>query len=100
MPLTTYSAVRRSERESEMVPITLVTRPEIFRQDEGAATMDTSLHGMKVRTTLALVRGEWVGVIPKGEFPHAIPAHVVWVREEESSHWTIAGIEFESVLMI
>jgi hypothetical protein len=100
MPSNTPVAVRRSERESEVVSIALVTRPEVFRQDESATTIDTSLHGMKVRTLLSLVPGEWVGVIPKGDFPHAIPAHVVWVREEESTYWTVAGIEFESALAV
>jgi PilZ domain len=100
MPSNTHVAVRRSERESELVSITLVTRPEVFRQDESATTLDTSLHGMKVRTALSLIPGEWVGVIPKGEFPHAIPAHVVWVQAEESGYWTVAGIEFESALAV
>jgi hypothetical protein len=100
MPSSTLIEIRRSERESASIPITLVTRPEVFRQDEEAITIDTSLHGMKVRTALSLVPGEWVGVIAKGEFPHAIPAHVVWVREDESSHWIFAGIEFVPALSI
>jgi hypothetical protein len=69
-------------------------KPENFKADDSATTVDVSLRGAKVETSLALVPGEWVGVIPKGEFPHAIPARVVWVREDESSHFTVAGLEF------
>ena len=39
-----------------------------------------------------------MGVINKGDFPHAIPTRVVWVREDESSHWTFAGLEFLETL--
>jgi len=85
---------RRWERELATIPIRLVLKAENFKADDSALAVDVSLCGMKVRTNLALVPGEWVGVVPKGEFPHAIPARVVWAREDESSHWTFAGIEF------
>lgn len=91
---TTPANIRRSERESATIPIRLVKHAGGFRQDDAATTIDISLYGMRVRTALTLVPREWAGVVVKGEFPHAIPAHVVWVREEESSHWTFAGIEF------
>jgi hypothetical protein len=35
--------------------------------------------------------------VPKGEFPHAIPARVVWVRGE-SGLWYVAGLEFLQTL--
>jgi hypothetical protein len=85
---------RRWERELATIPVRLVLKAENFKADDSAITVDVSLRGMKVRTNLALVPGEWVGVVPKGEFPQAIPARVVWVREDESSHWTFAGLEF------
>lgn len=85
---------RRWERELAAIPISLVLKPEEFKTDDTAMTVDVSLRGMKVRTKLALVPGEWIGVVPKGEFPHAIPARVVWVREDEVSRWTFAGLEF------
>ena len=88
------SNARRWERELATVPIRLVLKAESFKADDSATTIDVSLGGAKVQTNLALVPGEWVGVVPKGEFPHAIPARVVWAREDESSHWTLAGIEF------
>lgn len=98
MPTSTPADLRRSERVSATIAISLVKGAECFRSDLGATTTDISLYGMRVRTMLTLVPGEWVGVVPKGEFPHAIPAHVVWVREEESSPWICAGIQFLTTL--
>jgi len=88
--------LRRFERETAAIPVSLVLRPENYKvwRDHSATTIDISLSGVGVRTTLALVPGDWVGIVPKGEFPHAIPACVVWAREEESTHWTIAGLHF------
>ena len=37
--------------------------------------------------------GEAVGVVPRGDISHAIPARAVWVREDERK-WTYAGLEF------
>ena len=85
---------RRWERRPATIPISLVLDPDHFKADDSAITLDISLHGARVRTKLALVPGEWVGVVPKGEFPHAIPTRVVWVQEYESSEWTFAGLEF------
>lgn len=85
---------RRWERELSSVPIKLVLRAETFKSDTSAITVDVSLRGMQVRTNLMLVPGEWVGVVPKGGFPHAIPGRVVWSREDEISRWIFAGIEF------
>lgn len=84
---------RRWERQPATIPIGLVLKADHFKADDSAITVDISLHGARVRTKVALVPGEWVGVIAKGEFPHAIPSRVVWAREDESSHWTCAGLE-------
>jgi hypothetical protein len=85
---------RRWEREPAHIPIKLVLKAEKFKADNSAVTVDVSLRGMKVQTNLALIPGEWVGIVPKGGFPQAIPARVVWAREDEVSHWVVAGIEF------
>jgi hypothetical protein len=69
-----------------------------FKRDDSAITVEVSIHGVRVRTSLALVPGEWVGYIVKGKFPYAIPTRVVWVREDEYSHWTLAGLEFLDTL--
>ncbi|HXW15762.1 MAG TPA: PilZ domain-containing protein [Terriglobia bacterium] len=85
---------RRWERQEAETPIRLVLDPAHFKSDNSAVTLDISIYGARVRTSLELAPGDWVGVIAKGDFPHAIPARVVWSREDEYSHWTFAGLEF------
>jgi hypothetical protein len=94
MQTNTSVPPRRWERQPASIPISLVLKADHFKADNSAITVDISLHGAEVRTNLTLAPGEWVGVVPKGEFPHAIPTHVVWVREDEASRWTFAGLEF------
>lgn len=94
MQTNAYATLRRWEREPATIPVRLVLKAENFKADDLAVSIDLSLHGIRVQTSLALGAGEWVGVVPKGEFPHAIPARVVWAREDEISHWTVAGLEF------
>jgi hypothetical protein len=89
---------RRWERQPAAIPISLVLKTDPFKADDSAIAVEISLHGARVRTKLALVPGEWLGVVPSGEFPHAIPTRVVWVREDEYSHWTLAGVEFLDAL--
>jgi hypothetical protein len=63
--------------------------------DWGSATaVDISVPGASVRTKLALVPREWLKVAVTGEISHAVAALVAWVREDESSHSTLAGLEF------
>ena len=88
---------RRWERQPAKIPIRLVLKADHFKADDSAITVDISL-GARVQTKLALVPGEWVGVVLSGEFPYAIPTRVVWVREDEHSHWTFAGLEFLDAL--
>jgi hypothetical protein len=94
MEESNFHIPRRWEREPAHIPIKLVLKAERFKADNSATTVDVSLRGMKVQTNLTLIPGEWVGVVPKGGFPQAIPARVVWAREDEVSHWVFAGIEF------
>jgi hypothetical protein len=75
-----------------------VLKASPFKADDSAVTVDISLHGAKVRTKLTLVPGEMVRFVPKGEFPDAIPTRVIWAREDESSDWTFAGLEFQNTL--
>jgi hypothetical protein len=89
--------LRRSQREVATIPVSLVVRSEARKVDNEAYTIDISLRGVCVRTALELVPGEQVGVVPKGEFPHAIPARVVWVRGE-ADFWSVAGLEFLQTL--
>jgi len=94
MQTNTFPNARRWERESATISIKLVLKAERFKADNSATTIDLSLRGMRVQTNLTLVPGEWVGIVAKGEFPHAIPARVVWSRVDDFSQWTIAGLEF------
>jgi hypothetical protein len=66
--------------------------------DNSAITVDISPRGAKVRTKLLLVSGERVGVVLNQESPDVIPTRVAWVREFESSHLTLAGLEFLNTL--
>jgi hypothetical protein len=94
MQADTEIVPRRWERQKTESPVRLVLDSARFKADNSAIALDISLYGARVRTNLSLVPGEWVGVIPKGDFPHAIPARVVWSREDNYSHWTFAGVEF------
>ena len=92
MPTNDPNKVRRCERKPKTIPISLVLKDQ-SKLDGSAFTLDISLRGASVRTKLALSPGESVGVVPKGDLPHAIPARAVWVREDECK-WTYAGLEF------
>jgi hypothetical protein len=98
MDETTPRTPRRWERRPAAIPVSLVLKADRFKSDDSASTVDISLRGARVRTKLALVPGEWVGLVPKGEFPHAIPTRVVWVQEYESGEWIFAGLEFLNAL--
>ena len=90
----TLNNVRQWEREPANIPISLVLSPENFKSDPTATMIDISLAGVGVRTQLFLVPGEWVGIVPKNQFPQAIPARVAWAREDEENNVTVAGLTF------
>ena|ERR1035437_10310983 len=76
--------LRRWERQPTTIQISLVLKAEDDKVDNSVSVIDFSLCGVGVLTTLALVPGERIRIVAKGEFPHAIPTRVVWVREAES----------------
>jgi hypothetical protein len=90
----TFHTPRRWERQSATVPISLVLEADPSKADDSAITIDISVRGASVQTKLALVRGEWVKVVGKGQYPRPIPALVAWVRKDESSLLTLAGLDF------
>src|ERR1035437_5418308 len=98
MQTNTSHTPRRWERRPVTIPISLVLKAHNSKADDSAMTVDISQHGAKVRTKLTLVSGERVGVLLNGEFQDAIPTRVAWVREFESSPWTLAGLEFLNIL--
>ena len=93
MPTNGPDKIRRCERKPKTIPISLVLEADQSKLDGAAFTLDISMGGASVRTKLPLVPGESVGVVPRGDIPHAIPARAVWVREDECK-WTYAGLEF------
>ena len=93
MQQNTAHTPRRWERQPSNVPISLALEDDPFKADDAAITVDISPRGASVRTKLALVLGDWVKVAAKGEFKQSIAALVVWVREDESDHSTLAGLE-------
>jgi hypothetical protein len=65
-----------------------------LKSDTSASATNISLTGVRVQTKLALVPKQEVAVVIEGQFSQIIPARVVWVREDKSSHWKIAGLKF------
>ena len=98
MQPNTPAVPRRFNRQSVAMPIGLVLKADHFKPDDSAITVNISQHGASVRTKLALVPGQWVGFVAKGESPRAIPTRVVWVRRDESSDFTVAGLQFLGAL--
>ena len=86
--------LRRWEREPVAIPICLALKADKLKSDTFTATIDISLSGVGIRTMLALVPKQEVEVVFKGQFTQSIPARVVWVRQDESSNWMIAGLKF------
>lgn len=97
MSRNTSANARRCERKPKTIPISLVLKDNLLKSDGSAFTLDISMRGASVRTKLELVPGALVGIVPEGEFTHAIPARAVWVREDEWK-WTFAGLEFLDAL--
>jgi len=84
----------RSQRIPATVPIRLVVVSDDFSTEREASTVDLSLRGVRVRTPLALLPGDTVGIIPRGVPRHAIPARVVWTQRARTDQWSLAGLEF------
>jgi len=86
---------RRNEREQVTMPVSLVLRSQDRQATYEASTIDLSLGGASIQTYLELVPGEWVGVMPKTQFPYAIPSRVVWVRPQDAAGlFYQAGLKF------
>src|ERR1017187_8421313 len=81
MQENTSHTPRRWQRQPSNIPISLVSEADPFKLDDSATAVDISPLGASVLTKLALVPGEWVKVVGKGEISQAVAAHVVWVRE-------------------
>jgi hypothetical protein len=93
MQENTCHTPRRWQRQPSKIPISLELEYDHLKADNSALAVDISPCGASVQTNLALVPGEWLKVAACGEISRAVAAHVVWVREDESGHSTLAGLE-------
>ena len=98
MQVDIHGDLRQWERERVAIPVGLVLKSGELKSDITTATINISLSGMSVLTKLALVPTQEVAIVIKGQFSQTIPARVVWVREDDSSHSTYAGIELLGTL--
>jgi hypothetical protein len=88
----------RSPRTPATIPIRLVVESEDFRVEHDASTVDLSVGGIKVRLPLALLPGETVGIIARGNSRQTIPARVIWAQRAGADLWFLAGLEFLETL--
>jgi c-di-GMP-binding flagellar brake protein YcgR len=86
--------LRRWEREPVAIPVSLVLKADKLESETSTTTINISLSGVGVRTTVGLVSKQGVAIVIKGQFSQTIAARVVWVRKDESSNSTIAGLKF------
>jgi hypothetical protein len=84
--------LRRSQRLSAIIPISLLMDWEDSKTEHDAYTVDLSRKGMRVRSTFVLSPGDAVGIVPWGDSGPAIPSRVVWVQRGCGS--ILAGLEW------
>jgi len=94
MQANSTANLRRWEREEVGISVSLVLKAGELKSDNSTATINISLSGLAVRTALALVPRQELAIVIKGQFSRTISACVVWVRQDESSNCTIAGLKF------
>lgn len=94
METVSYAHLRRSERVSATIPISLLVEWEASKTEHDAYTVDFSREGARVRTTFMLFPGDMVRIVRWGDSGQAIPTRVVWVQRPESGRGSLAGLEF------
>jgi c-di-GMP-binding flagellar brake protein YcgR len=94
MPTITPVDLRRWERASVAIPAILVLKTDKLASEISTTIMNISLCGAAIRTELALAPEQGMEITITGHFSRAIPARVVWVRQDESGYGTIAGLKF------
>ncbi|MBZ5670081.1 MAG: PilZ domain-containing protein [Acidobacteriia bacterium] len=94
MQTVSSAYLRRSERVSATIPISLLVKWEASQTEHDAYTVDLSREGVRVRTSFMLIPGDMVGIVPWGDSGQAIPTRVVWVQGPGSSRGFLAGLEF------
>ena len=94
MPTIITKELRAWERRQTAVPLCIVSKGDLPKEDPFAATIDASLSGMRIRTTLGLAPRQEVSVVAVGQFSRTIRARVIWVRADESGESILAGLRF------
>ena len=94
MQANSHADHRKLKRQTVAVPVSIVRKANELTPDITAATMNISLSGVSILTQVALVPGQEVKIVIKGQFSQTIPTRVVWVREDGSSRRTIAWLKF------
>lgn len=86
--------LRRWERAPVAIPASLILKTDKLASEISTTIMNISLCGAAVRTELALAPEQMMEITISGHFSRAIPARVVWVRQDESGYGMIAGLKF------
>jgi hypothetical protein len=85
---------RRAERKKVNRPITVVVDSSREQLSDRAFALDLSDLGVRVRSSLSLVRGQVVTVIPREGNDQAFLSQVIWVGTRGSDSSSEAGIAF------
>jgi PilZ domain len=85
---------RRSERKKVTKSFVLFVDTERDRIANSAFALDLSALGTRIRSTVTLVPGQLVTIVPREGSEQAIPSRVVWVGEAGSPRSGEAGIAF------
>jgi hypothetical protein len=91
--------LRRAQRVSATIPVSLVVESGDSTVERDAYTVDLSRYGVRIRTAHALSPGEKIAIIPSGDSGQTIPGRVVWVQRGEFGRGSLAGLEFLSPLL-
>ena len=90
MQVVPFPTERQSRRLSATIPISLLMQPQESRTKHDGWMVDISTEGARVRTSLVLLAGQIVGVIPSEDSGQSIPYRVVWVQRSASG--CVAGL--------
>jgi hypothetical protein len=81
-------------RTNTLIPASLLVRGRRRGSHDGAAILQTSFLGMKVRTMVNLKQGQAVHIVRMTGPYAAVPARVVWVSDLDPDKERLAGLQF------
>ena len=94
MPDAASANRRRSERKDVAKTFVLFVDTEREKIANSAFAIDLSSLGARIRSTITLVPGQLVTIVPREGSEQAIPSRVVWVGATGSPRSGEAGIAF------